>query len=72
MTVSAVLAKWLDAEANRVAPNTLDRYRVAIKLHIEPALRPMRVSLLRPHHIEDLYNAVLAEGFSGASIRKIH
>ena len=72
MTVSEVLANWLDAKANRVAPNTLDRYRVAIKLHIDPVLGRKPVSKLRPHHIEDLYNALLAEGLSGASVRKVH
>lgn len=32
----------------------------------------MRVSLLRPHHIEDLYGTLVTEGQSGSSIRKIH
>lgn len=32
----------------------------------------MRVARLRPHHVEDLYSALVAEGQWGSSIRKIH
>lgn len=32
----------------------------------------MRVARLRPHHIEDLYSALVVEGQSSSSIRKIH
>ena len=71
MTVSKVLAKWLDTKSQRLSPASADRYRVAIK-HVEPVLGAIRVARLRPHHIEDLYDALLSKGQSGASIRKIH
>jgi hypothetical protein len=32
----------------------------------------MKVGRLRPHHIEDLYAALYAQGQSGSSIRKAH
>jgi hypothetical protein len=71
MTVSQVLTKWLDSRRAQLSPATTDRYRVAIK-HIEPVLGSMRVARLRPHHVENLYVALVVEGQSGASIRKIH
>jgi integrase len=71
VTVSQTLSKWLDSRKAQLSPATTDRYRVAIK-HVEPVIGPMRVSRLRPHHIEDLYSALVAEGQSGSSIRKIH
>jgi integrase len=71
ITVSQTLAKWLDSRKARLSPATTDRYRVAIK-HVDPAIGPMRVSRLRPHHIEDFYSALVTEGQSGSSIRKIH
>ncbi|HWF17401.1 MAG TPA: site-specific integrase, partial [Acidimicrobiales bacterium] len=71
ITVSQTLEKWLDSRRAQLSPATTDRYRVAIK-HIEPVLGPMRVARLRPHHIEDLYSALVAQGQSGSSIRKIH
>jgi integrase len=71
ITVSQTLDKWLASRKAQLSPATSDRYRVAIK-HIEPVLGSMRVARLRPHHIEDLYSALVAEGQSGSSIRKIH
>lgn len=71
MTVSEVLAAWLDVKGQRLSPSTIDRYRVAIK-HVEPALGPMQVAKLRPHHIEDFYGELVKAGQSGSSIRKVH
>jgi integrase len=71
ITVSQTLSKWLNSRKAQLSPATIDRYRVAIK-HVEPVIGSMRVSRLRPHHIEDLYSALVAEGQSGSSIRKIH
>lgn len=71
ITVSQALDKWLNSRRAQLSPATTDRYRVAIK-HIEPVLGSMRVARLRPHHIEDLYSDLVAEGQSGSSIRKVH
>ncbi len=71
ITVSQTLSKWLNSRKAQLSPATTDRYRVAIK-HVEPAIGSMRVSRLRPHYIEDLYSALVTEGQSGSSIRKIH
>ena len=72
ITVSQTLSKWLDSRKAQLSPATTDRYRVAIK-HVEPVLGSMRVSRLRPHHVEDLYSALVAEGqLVVAPIRKIH
>jgi integrase len=69
ITVSQTLSKWLDSRKAQLSSATSDRYRVAIK-HVEPVIGSMRVSRLRPHHIEDLYGALVNEGQSGSSIRK--
>ena len=71
ITVSQTLGKWLDSRRAQLSPATTDRYRVAIT-HIEPVIGSMRVARLRPHHIEDLYSALVTEGQSGSSIRKVH
>jgi integrase len=71
MTVSVVVEKWLAAKKARLAPSTTDRYRVAIK-HIDAGIGSMKVARLRPHHIEDFYAALYADGQSGSSIRKVH
>ena len=71
ITVSQTLNKWLNSRKAQLSPATTDRYRVAIK-HVDPVIGSMRVSRLRPHHIEDLYSDLVSEGQSGSSIRKIH
>jgi integrase len=71
ITVSQTLDKWLNSRKAQLSPATADRYRVAIK-HLEPVLGSMRVARLRPHHVEDVYSALVTEGQSGSSIRKIH
>jgi integrase len=71
ITVSLVLEQWLDSRRAQLFPATTDRYRVAIK-HIDPVIGSMKVGRLRPHHIEDLYAALYAQGQSGPSIRKAH
>jgi hypothetical protein len=71
ITVSQTLSKWLNSRKAQLSPAMTDRYRVAIK-HVEPVIGSMRVSRLRPHHIEGLYGTLVTEGQSGSSIRKIH
>lgn len=71
LTVSQVLSRWLASRAPALSPVTVERYRIAFK-QVEPALGTMQVRRLRPHHVEDLYAAMLAKGQSGASIRKVH
>ena len=62
---------WLDSRKPQLSPATTDRYRVAIK-HIDPVIGSTKVARPRPHHIEDLYGALYAQGQSGSSIRKAH
>ncbi len=71
ISVEKVLTQWLAGRESRLAPSTVDRYRVAIKL-IPEAIQKMPVAKLRAHHVEDLYADLLASGQSGSSIRKVH
>lgn len=71
MTVSEVLASWLEARRQRLSSSTIDRYRVAIK-HVDPVLGHLDVARLRPHHIEDFYAGLVKSGQSGSSVRKVH
>ena len=44
---------------------------MAIK-HIDAGIGSLKVARLRPHHVEDFYAALYADGQSGSSIRKVH
>lgn len=70
-SVGEVLARWLEHRSAHLAPSTLDRYRVAIKL-LPESITKMPVAKLRPHQIEDVYVDLVAAGQSGSSIRKLH
>ncbi|MGH9170880.1 MAG: tyrosine-type recombinase/integrase [Acidimicrobiales bacterium] len=71
-TVLQTLRAWLDSKRAVLSPSTVDRYRIAIKHVEESPAGGLLVSKLRPHHIEDLYASLLADGQSGSSIRKVH
>jgi len=71
VSVEQVLTRWLDARKSQLAPSTVDRYRVAIKL-VPASIKGMQVAKLRAHHIEDLYADLVTVGQSGSSIRKLH
>jgi len=71
MMGSVVVEKELAAKKACLAPSTTDRYRVAIK-HIDAGIGSLKVARLRPHHVEDFYAALYADGQSGSSIRKVH
>jgi len=70
-SVDQVLTRWLEARKAQLAPSTVDRYRVAIKL-IPDSIKRMPVATLRAHHIEDLYSDLVTAGQSGSSVRKLH
>ena len=61
ITVSQTLSKWLNSRKARLSPATTDRYRVTDQAR-RPVIGSMRVSRLRPHHIEDLYSALVSRG----------
>jgi hypothetical protein len=72
---STALAAFVTETAKDRSPSSAaepmtDRYRVAIK-HIDAVIGSMKVARLRPHHIEDFYTALYADGQSGSSSRKV-
>jgi integrase len=71
-TVLWVLERWLEARRGVLSPSTVARYQVAIKHVRARDFADIPVMKLRPHHIEDLYSALVGKGQSGSSIRKLH
>lgn len=52
MTVQQYLEKWLGSAADTVSPSALHAYRNHVEKHIIPALGSVRLTELRPQHIE--------------------
>jgi integrase len=61
--LDAYLADWLEhSVAPRRRPDTIERYRRAIDHHITPYLGHIRLTLLKPEHVERLLTALLTTG----------
>ena len=73
LTVEMWLTHWLDdIAARRVKPRTLEGYRGYVRRYLTPLLGPRRVSDLKPEHVRAAYDAMAAQGLSGATIRQAH
>jgi hypothetical protein len=60
MRLGAWLQQWLEEARHSVAPNTLQRYREIVDLHLVPALGVLPLAKLQPAHVQIYYNAALA------------
>lgn len=82
ITLKVFAEKWLkEYAAVQLQPGTLARYEYEINNKILPALGHLKLSDIRPIHIQSFYNNLLEDGvrkdnknggYSAASIRKYH
>lgn len=61
-----------DVAIHTLKPKTVDSYKYIIENHIKPELGSMRLSLLRPTHIQSMYSRKLDEGLSKRTVQYIH
>src|SRR3954462_3426051 len=72
-TVAAWLEHWLTAIApRRVRQRTLESYESAVRLHLVPGIGRHRLDRLRPEHLDQLYTALLDDGYSPAPVLRHH
>jgi len=63
LTVAIWLLKWLESYvASNLAPKTMESYKDELNNYIIPRLGEVRLSELRPHHIQDYIAWALSEG----------
>ena len=63
LTVATWLLKWLESyAASNLAPKTRESYKHELSNYIIPRLGGVRLSELRPHHIQDYIAWALSEG----------
>lgn len=73
MTVGEYLDKWLKGSVRgSVRESTFDRYEIAVRVHIEPALGRLKLKKLTPAHVQSFYRDRLDAGFAPASVNKLH
>ncbi len=73
MTVGEYLNRWLKGSVRgSVRQSTLDRYEVAVRVHLKPALGRHKLKKLTPAHVASFYQDRLEAGSAPASVNKLH
>jgi integrase len=73
LTVGTYLDRWLDGSVRgSVRRSTFDRYEIAVRVHIKPALGRLKLKQLTPTHVAAFYQERLAAGSAPASVNKLH
>ena len=70
MTLAEFLDRWLASIEATVAPSTYTRYKCSIEQQIKPHLGSLRLALIAPLHVEQLYS-LLAKGEASARTRQL-
>ncbi|CCI54095.1 putative integrase [Nostocoides jenkinsii Ben 74] len=71
------LGQWLEHWLENVLPSTvrwktLSTYRSQMRVHVVPALGPVRLSQLRPETLEQHYRRLLDAGHSASLVHAVH
>jgi integrase len=73
ITMGEYLDSWLKGSVRGfVRQSTLDRYEIAVRVHIKPALGRLKLRKVTPAHLAGFYQDRLAAGFAPASVNKLH
>ena len=66
LTVGEFLVTWIDNHEKRLKPTTAHKYRQLIRLYLVPQLGAVKITDLRPMHVENFYSYyALNNGVSG-------
>ncbi|WP_433369398.1 N-terminal phage integrase SAM-like domain-containing protein [Streptosporangium sp. CA-115845] len=60
ITVSEYLDDWIEDHALEIKPETLEDYRITIRLYIKPHIGKTKLQAVRPSTITKLYRDLLA------------
>ena len=73
MRVGDFMDRFLDEVATHtLRPATYVNYGHQIKNHIKPHLGELKITNLRPDHLQRMYSVLLKKGLSKATVRKVH
>ena len=73
ITVAEYIDHWFnDVAISNLRPKTIQSYECIIRLHIKPILGKIRLTQLRPDHIQNLYSEKLRSGLSPRRVEFIH
>jgi integrase len=68
-TVGQFLARWLESKRTKLRPRAWLTYEQAVRLHLEPGLKKVKLAQLTPAHVEAWFQEHQKEGASARTIR---
>ncbi|MEV2661842.1 site-specific integrase [Paenibacillus larvae] len=71
-TIEEFMSNWLLNKKNKVRPGTWKSYAWLINSHLIPNIGNLKLSKLKPLHLNNLYNQKLIKVISANSIKKLH
>lgn len=72
VTLSTYLQQYMEGQVNSLRPKTVESYTYLIEKHINPELGNVKLSQLRPDHLQALYTKKINEGLSKRTVQYIH
>lgn len=72
ITVERFAHQYLRSAKMNLRPSSFNQYEFIVRCHIVPHIGNLRLSKVRPHHLQDLYAKSLASGLSATTTRHIH
>ena len=66
------LERWLAHRAEQVRPTTLRRYRQLLTAHVVPEIGAVELARVRPTHVQQVHDAMLAKGLAPATRLQCH
>lgn len=73
MSVGEYLDSWLKGSVHgSVRASTYDRYELAIRVHLKPALGSTKLKKLTPAMVATFYQDKLAAGYAPSGVNKLH
>ncbi|HEY5281852.1 MAG TPA: N-terminal phage integrase SAM-like domain-containing protein [Polyangia bacterium] len=72
LTVAEYLEYWLTVVEPSLRPSTLKRYGEYARVHAIPEIGRLRLSQLKPMHLQDLYESRLQAGCAPSTVHHLH
>lgn len=72
MTVAQFLEYWLSVAETAVRPRTFKRYAEYVRVHAIPEIGHLRLTQLKPLHLQGMYSSRMAAGSSPSTVQHLH
>jgi integrase len=72
ITMAKFIEMWMNGKELSQKPQTVNQYRMVIRLHILPKMGRMRLQDIQPAHLKQLYLAKKEEGRGERTVQIIH